>query len=199
VEPKNCSEATLRSRSGVRGMNVPDLIEPLVGWRAWTVERQGTDDGLRLTSLYYRVVWPIGEPLVARCDHPVEVEQGNGSVVIRDTAPHDDVVPYPTCRCGVRAGKQLGQVLTYLPASVLDAGTFLTKTSVVFGRVNLWGAVEEHEVGFRAEKARPSELFVPIAFGVGDTYATDAATVLEDAYQVPTRIVRHLDDVAVAA
>ena len=73
-------------------MRVPDLIEPLVGWRGWRVR-----DG-RLWGVHYPAAWPSGEPIAAYC----------GSLKDHDA-------PGEGCNCGVHAAKdEEGLRLNYL-------------------------------------------------------------------------------------
>jgi hypothetical protein len=58
----------------------PDLAEAIVGWRAWKLDTRGS-----LVSLSRHDVWPVGQPLVARCDR----------------ARHE--APSQECTCGIYA------------------------------------------------------------------------------------------------
>ena len=44
-------------------VEVPDLIEPVCGWRAWYVDRPGGSFTLR--SMVFDARWPVGRALVA--------------------------------------------------------------------------------------------------------------------------------------
>jgi hypothetical protein len=107
----------------------PDLFRPVVGFRKWRIV------GEHLTSPYIPLRWE--DPVVhARC-YPA-----NRSLLFGQgwlDAPHE--APHPACRCGVYAWHSL-------PASgpVPDPDR-------AFGVVALWGRVEVHEDGMRAEHA----------------------------------------------
>ena len=114
--------------SSQRPQDVPLSIEPLVGWRAWRLHDQGGE--LRLMSLTRDVVWPAGEPLLARCS------QHRG-------------VPGRPCTCGIYAADS--------PAHLAAAGVFTGRASVV-GAIAMWGTVVEHATGARSEYAYPARL-----------------------------------------
>jgi hypothetical protein len=61
----------------------PLAIDPVVGWRAWSVMEHG--GSYRLASLTRRAEWPPGEPFTAACDR------------------HTEAVPSERCTCGVYA------------------------------------------------------------------------------------------------
>jgi hypothetical protein len=61
----------------------PLAIDPVVGWRAWSVVEH--DGSYRLASLTRRAEWPPGEPFTAACDR------------------HTEAVPSERCTCGVYA------------------------------------------------------------------------------------------------
>jgi hypothetical protein len=107
----------------------PDLLEPVVGFRKWRVV------GEHLTSPYIPLRWE--EPVVhARC-YPA-----NRSLLFGEgwlDEPHD--APHPACRCGVYAWHSLPR-----RGPVPDPGR-------VFGIVALWGRIEVHQDGMRAEHA----------------------------------------------
>jgi hypothetical protein len=82
-------------------------------------------------------VWPADAEAVARCES-------------------DHAAPREDCACGIYAARDPAAILSYLrgrdePATVAR----------VLGRVQLWGRVIEHEAGWRAERARPLEVWLP--------------------------------------
>lgn len=73
-------------------MTIPDLIEPIVGYRAWRVR-----DG-KLQGVHYPVLWEPGHPLAAHC----------GSLKDHDS-------PGEGCTCGIHAARdEEGLRLNYL-------------------------------------------------------------------------------------
>jgi hypothetical protein len=107
----------------------PDLIYPVVGFRKWRVV------GDQLTSPYIPLRWD--RPVVrARC-FPANRGLLFGEGWLDE--PHD--APHPKCRCGVYAWHRLPS-----PGPVPDPGR-------VFGVAALWGRIEVHADGMRAEHA----------------------------------------------
>ena len=113
----------------------------VVGLRAWRLQ------GYRLASagVYDGAFWNIGDT-TARClweyfganwAHPTDAPPGHTS-------------PHPLCACGLYA---------YHPDIPIEwrAGA---RTWAVFGLVQAWGQLEVHEIGFRAQYARPVLLAV---------------------------------------
>ena len=122
----------------------PDLVEPVVGFRKWRVVAD------HLTSPYIPLRWD--EPVVhARC-YPANRTLLFGEGWLDE--PHE--APHPRCKCGVYAWHRL-------PARgpVPDPGR-------AFGVVALWGRIEAHASGMRAEHAAIRALGA--APGLGGTY-----------------------------
>jgi hypothetical protein len=132
---------------------VPDYIEPFVGWRAWGVTQ--TASGIHLVS-HGTTIWPLRKPLVATCD----------------LKSHH--APDPDCSCGIYALAE-----DDLPYYDYDGeGAFAYP---VFGTVVLYGVVVRGSRGYRAEKARPTALFLAHRH-------YQWARPLRDAYGVPVRL-----------
>jgi hypothetical protein len=115
-----------------------------IGWRAWRVV-EGEDE-LRLASVLYEDVWPVDEPLVARC-------------------AHGHRAPDFECACGVHAARRRELALPYRIGRD-DART----VGRVVGRVALWGDVVEHRDGWRGSHAYPLELWAPRDFAALHAY-----------------------------
>jgi hypothetical protein len=108
----------------------PDLIEPVVGFRKWRVVRG------HITSPYVPLRWSERE-VHARC-YPANRSLLFGAGWLDE--PHD--APHPDCKCGVYAWHdppQRGPIPDLRQA---------------FGIVSLWGRIEVHADGMRAEHAR---------------------------------------------
>jgi hypothetical protein len=112
-------------------VRAPDLIEPVVGYRDWRV----TDAGL--VSPRAERVWRTAT-MHAAC-HPRRLED----FVL---PPH--AAPHPDCNCGIHAYYRFNP-----QASKVDHRG-------VCGIVSLWGRIEAHENGMRAEWARVEALGV---------------------------------------
>ena len=108
--------------------------EPAVGWKIWRVEHD--EERTRLRSVLYGSLWPPGRPAVADCKKLFRVR-------------HD--APDPLCECGIHAAKALHEWRHYLAVD----------DDRVFGRVLLFGAGLEGELGWRAAAAYPLALYVP--------------------------------------
>jgi hypothetical protein len=105
-------------------LQAPDLVEAVVGYRQWRLDARG------LTSPYVAEAWttPV---LAARCR-----ARELGADVAHSGAPLSG------CTCGIYAW--------YRPCPRLGAST----TDLVSGAVVLWGRLEAHATGMRAEFAR---------------------------------------------
>jgi hypothetical protein len=132
---------------------VPDLVEPVVGWRVWDVVEH--DNGVRLCSVAFEAVWQPREPLRAEC------RRTRTMLAWSQLAPHE--APFALCACGVYAARSLDLAARYLSVSLLPllAGCRPRTVHRVIGRVALWGRVVEAEAGWRAGSAYPTELYVP--------------------------------------
>jgi hypothetical protein len=109
----------------------PDLVEPVVAFRTWRVA-----DGA-LVSPYLPEHW--GAAVVeARCLRGDPERFRHGGELL--ATPH--VSPHPACRCGIHA---------YLEPRSAVAGIDFRR---VLGIVVVWGVVELHPEGLRAQFAR---------------------------------------------
>jgi hypothetical protein len=121
-------------------MSIPDYISPIIGWRVW----QWVAAGLKSLN---GEPWSPNKPLAAACMVSIR-----GRTAGRAEAVHDaNDAPQETCRCGVYASKSLEHLHT----------TGYERYGI-FGEVNLWGTVIEHERGFRAQFAYPKNLYLPL-------------------------------------
>jgi hypothetical protein len=128
-------------------VSAPDYADALIGWRAWCVVRYGAD--FRLASVIQDDVWPTDAPFVARCRAH---EPPANRLLPRDRELH--AAPAAGCTCGIYAAREPAGAWTYLRGRD-DADT----VARVIGRVMLWGKVVEHEDGWRAERARPLDVY----------------------------------------
>jgi hypothetical protein len=131
---------------------VPDAIEPIRAWRVWRSSTEA-DGSLVLQSLTHAggsTRWPPGETLQAGC--AVKAHQA----------------PNSACTCGIYAHK------TREAAIAQAAGA----PGAVVGEVELWGAVVEHEHGYRAQWARPDALWIPLVLNPHGTTAHEVTAAL---------------------
>lgn len=130
---------------------IPDAIEPISAYRAWFYSIQGRTVRLR----------PLSAPI-----HGQFAWEGAGSTWVTVTCPlfgsTDHEVPEEGCSFGFYSLKELEALLFHTEMlQVLSMHTDLHgrwNDPVVIGRVLLSGEVIEHDLGYRAERARIAEL-----------------------------------------
>ena len=120
-------------------LGVPDVLGPIIGWRAWRVERV-SHVAILQSVVYDRVPWPPRRYLVATC--PEEDES-------------DHVVPEEECSCGIYAARDRSTLVG------MRYGNYGPTDLKVIGEVGLSGKVIVGKYGYRAAKARPLRLHVP--------------------------------------
>ncbi len=118
----------------------PDLTAPIIGYREWVLV------GDELLSPLARTPWD-GEPMRAECLARCRRAAG----LWRRALPHPGPAPDPACVCGIYA-----LVAPYPPRTP-------GRVAVIRGAVALWGRIEVHERGMRAEVAQMVTLAVPSA------------------------------------
>ncbi len=163
---------------------VPDLIEPLRAWRAWSVRR--TDEGWRLASIHYQELWPTGRELSAWCFRSSRTSVAEG---IRHARHH---APSSSCHCGIYGAADPLHAGEYLIPQHTGWETMYVASSYVhrvFGQIDLWGRLVECEQGYRATHGYPARVFVPTRRPDGSKL--DVSDVALDllAYGVPVELV----------
>ena len=103
----------------------------VVGYRSWIPSSLQFNH--RLKSLNRTTVWTPGVPLQATCKR-----------VIHQIARNEDdlVIPNRYCSCGVYAYNDWREVAT-------------NPEVTIHGEINLWGRIQEHRRGYRAEFGYP--------------------------------------------
>lgn len=143
-------------------LELPDLDEAEVGWRAWTVNYDLPRFGLppKLHSATFKThYWTPGRASMAACSRG---------------CPPDDM-PGRSCKCGFYAAKSVKHLLRLGYASRchnINGG----KVGVI-GEVALWGKIVEGNQGYRAQYAYPTKLYLPFE-------ANHLAKPLSEAYGV---------------
>jgi hypothetical protein len=134
-----------------RWPDAPDLIEPIVGYRAWRYTM--SDRAVQLFALghtrgddsaknEWAGAWSLW--VTASCGWVVEPTH---------------VVPDEDCTCGFYAMKSADDVAGFsIESDPADSLEGEGATGIVLGRVFLAGKVIEHAFGYRAERARIVEL-----------------------------------------
>ena len=120
-------------------MKVPDSFTPVTGYRTWALGL----GWLWSSQSPEKVAWPATEPLRARC-----LKHGFPSLFNPRMPQHS--APDRDCACGIHA--------VYAPWD-LELIEPRRPWALISGRVEGWGRVALGERGFRAEVARPLELF----------------------------------------
>jgi hypothetical protein len=115
----------------------PDLLAPVVGYRAWRIL------GDRLLSPYIPCRWD--GPLMHAACFPANrrLVFGDGWVDGHHASPH------PECQCGIYAYHRPG------------AQAYFGEFEWTEGIVTVWGRIEAHAKGLRAEHARVEALALP--------------------------------------
>lgn len=162
----------------------PDLIEPLVGWRAWYVCE--TESGWRLSSIHYAELWAAGEAIEAACRRNRYVSSVNENTHARHTAPARD------CLCGIYAAKVFAQARQYFVADhatcerVPPSPDYIHR---VVGQVSLWGRVVDCSQGYRAASAYPARLWIPTRRPGGQPVDVEAIALDLLDYGVPVDLI----------
>lgn len=109
---------------------VPDSAAPIVAWRLWAVCQ------CRLRSVSVHEAWPPRVAAIGQCRRPGVVHSA----------------PEPHCSCGLHALREV------IPPSraLVTRDLFARMDFVAFGQVALWGRVEAHQHGYRAQYAYPA-------------------------------------------
>ena len=116
----------------------PDAVEPIVGFRQWVVIAD------QIISPLARTPWAeeaMEAECLGRCRH--------AGGLWRRATEHDGPAPDPDCVCGIYA--------LFVP----DPPRRRQRMSRVEGAVVVWGRLEIHETGLRAEFARIVALALP--------------------------------------
>jgi hypothetical protein len=121
---------------------VEAAIRPIIGYREWVLV--GDD----LLSPLARVPWRAG-PMQAECLLSCRGAQG----LWRTASTHPESAPAPGCVCGIYA--------LFAPGKP----KFRERLAVARGAVVLWGRIELHQRGMRAEFARIVTLALPSSRG----------------------------------
>lgn len=139
--------------------SVPDLMEPLLGWRYWLVEPvPQRRSRYHLMSAFNMESWLPNQPLQA-----VHHVYNSSTPTIVEYARESSCGGQPPCcmhvpgalpGCGIYAMRD--------PPPVLR----LSGSLVAWGRVSLWGRYALHRYGMRAQYAYPERIVEVMAPGV---------------------------------
>jgi hypothetical protein len=146
-------------------LRIPDVVGEITAYRAWFVDNSRILRGPRLVSRVMDTVWPPGEWLCGIC--PSEGE-------LPGPMPHEG-----EHGCGVhgaRSWRQLHQLGYNDRLGSLDR--WFEDGTIVIGTVGLAGRIVPGTQGWRAERGRPTQLWVSYL-------AWKLAKPLSDTYRVP--------------
>ena len=144
--------------------------EPIVGWRRWNFMYPHF-----LANLGNDTIYVPREKIEAHCEQYSTI----GALVLgKDHSEHQ--APHLTCMCGIYAYKEKPRLLREIRNSCSGfiprkAMTELIQLRLVYGEINLWGKVIEHEDGYRAQFGYPKRLWCtpaiePLAGWIGYVY-----------------------------
>jgi len=126
---------------------IPDLIEPLLGWRAWRVwtPPPGSDRSPTFSSVILDTPWTPRRKISA--EHSFDLGERCRGLLKSD------------CSCGVYSFADPAEAFGYL-VTVRDRLLGMS-VEVALGTVSLWGKVIVCERGYKAQYAYPHHLYLP--------------------------------------
>lgn len=145
----------------------------VVGFRAWTINPETYE----LCSITFtREKWVVGEN-TARCAGPMA-----DSKYYKKNPVHK--APYNDCQCGLYATFNLENIRLWAPYDIYQ--------HLIVGAVAMWGDLEVHEDGMRAEKAcvlalaKPApEMIQKSPFSITEPAPNSYYQSVADKYEVP--------------
>src|SRR5215831_2842287 len=125
-----------------------------------------------LANLGNDTVYVPREKIEARCDQYSTID----TYTLARRKDHSEPAPHPTCECGIYAYKEKSRLLREIRN--IYAGRWLLANNryvPIYGEMNLWGKVIEHEDGYRAQFGYPKRLWCtpaiePLAGWIGYVY-----------------------------
>ncbi len=161
---------------------VPDMIEPIVGWRTWNA--QGYKNQTLLGSLVWNEIWQPGRVMQAECVRQARSLEGCccGKYFLSQ-------IPLG-CTCGIYAHRTYQQLLAARPNDKEFYRYPLWSSAIIHGEVNLWGRVIQGKKGYRAQYAYPKKLFVHAYIPKDLARCEKLASDLSELYNVPPPWVR---------
>lgn len=129
----------------------PDFITPITAWRFWRIfiNSQETKSSLCLGSAVIPQLWPYKEKFQAEC-------------FCCGNSLHTANLPESDSLCGIYAYKSSRFALADIQLVTSYYGYYV---GTVLGKVKLWGKIQQHQFGYRAQFAYPSSLLMGICGG----------------------------------
>lgn len=137
----NPAEPTATEDTGASEDMTPDVVEPIIGLRAWVINHGFLASSYTSRNSFGGAHWPAREKFSAAC----EIYRGLPTYSDRKHVVHE--APKQDCSCGVYACERELEIQYNA-----ENGPF------VWGRVALWGRVVQHNKGWRAQYAYPVSL-----------------------------------------
>ncbi|MEJ2006795.1 MAG: hypothetical protein P8Z30_01345 [Acidobacteriota bacterium] len=152
---------------------IPDLVEPLLGWRVWRVwtPATGSDCCPVFSSVILDTPWAPRRRVSA--EHSFDLGPSCRGLLESD------------CSCGLYAFKDPVEALGYL-IKVRDRLLGMS-VDVSFGTVSLWGTVVECERGYKAQYAYPHHFYLSAPI-------SRSLAMVSSAFGVPVGIYTSDDD-----
>jgi len=151
---------------------VPDLIQPLEGWRVWKI----------VTLPSHRQELPLLRSVIL--DTPWTPRRKVAAEHSFDLGAKCQGLLKSSCSCGMYAFKNPTDAFTYL-SGVRDRLMGMC-VDTALGSVSLWGKVVECERGYRAQYAYPRHLYLPAT-------ACHRVWEVSSAFGVPVGVYASLD------
>lgn len=147
---------------------IPDVIEPIVGYRLLLIPNTFDVENFYLRS-FLGTVWAPEEDVKASCYlqylAPHDVPSSPLNFVLEES-PYSDFILETESKHGIRIQSHVGYGCGIYAYKTLDEciknGVYslkLHRQQLVIAKVMLWGRVFEHEKGYRASNARIEEIF----------------------------------------
>jgi hypothetical protein len=138
--------------------------EPIVGWRQWNFMHPHF-----LANLGNDTIYVPREKIEAHCEQYSTI---GTSVLPKDHS--EQQAPHLTCTCGIYAYKEKPRLLREI-RNKMTIPAIYSGLRLVYGEINLWGKVIEHEDGYRAQFGYPKRLWCtpaiePLAGWIGYVY-----------------------------
>ena len=132
--------------------------EPIVGWRQWNFMYPHF-----LANLGNDTIYVPREKIEAHCEQYSTI-----GALVRRKDHSEQQSPHLTCTCGIYAYKEKPRLLG-------EIRNIYSGPRLVYGEINLWGKVIEHEDGYRAQFGYPKRLWCtpaiePLAGWIGYVY-----------------------------
>lgn len=142
---------------------VPDSIMPIIAWRFWRVAECfefNKKEIFKLMSAISHCLWPEKEKLVSKCHCRDE-----------ENKPYYHEICLTDSLCGIHAYKSLD--------NLFKDRILIKNYGALFGKVYLWGKVQCHEFGYRAQFAYPQLILGAICEECKSIISLDSAVFIE--------------------